>query len=183
MLAQLLQALAIVQDAVAQPGAEHLLQVREALVAQRLAEAHQCGGLHLGQPGDRGDGAEGDLVRVVQREAGDLGEALGQRGGAFGDQRPEGGEITRRRGDVSHWNEYFTKVETFQSLSRRFRPRQSGSWPWLRQRAMTRPTTSESSCGPFQAVENTGSLELGRSSSARNRRRRRASGSARPRRR
>ena len=96
MLAQLLQALAIVQDAVAQPRAENLLHVGEALVAQGLAEAHQRRGLHLGLLGDRGDGAEGDLVRILQREGGDLGQALRQRLRALGDQRLEGGEIARR---------------------------------------------------------------------------------------
>ena len=66
MLAQLLEALAIVEDVVAEPGAEHLLHVGKALVAHGLAEPHQGRGLDLRLLRDRGDGAKGDLVRILE---------------------------------------------------------------------------------------------------------------------
>ena len=68
MVAELPETLAIVGDALTQAGAEHLLHVGKALVAHGLAEADQRRRLDLRLGGDRRDRAEGDLVRIIQRE-------------------------------------------------------------------------------------------------------------------
>ena len=82
--------------AFAEPLAEHLLQVREAPVAQNLGKAHQRRGLHLGLAGNRGDGAEGHLVGVIERVGGGLDEALRQGGRALGEEGAEALEVPRR---------------------------------------------------------------------------------------
>jgi len=76
--AQSLQPFIVGRVALAQPLAEHLLQAGEAVEAELLGKADQGGGLHAGRGGDAGGGAEGDVVGIVQRVGGDLGDALGQ---------------------------------------------------------------------------------------------------------
>jgi hypothetical protein len=51
--------------------AEHLLDLAEAAIAQRIGEAHDRRGLHLGPACHLGDRAEGHLGRVLERELGD----------------------------------------------------------------------------------------------------------------
>ena len=71
-------ALAIVREALAQPGAEHLLQIGKALIVERLGEAHERRGLHAGAARDRRGGAERDLVRMLGQKGGDLPQPLRQ---------------------------------------------------------------------------------------------------------
>ena len=54
------------------------LEVGETGIADGLGEADQGGGLDPGLRSDAGDGAEGDLVGVLQREGGDLNETAGK---------------------------------------------------------------------------------------------------------
>src|SRR5579863_4941011 len=78
VLVQRSQALGIVRPAIAQAGAEHLLQLGKTGEAQRLGEAHQGRGLHFRAAGERGGGAERDFVRVFERVSRGLAETLGQ---------------------------------------------------------------------------------------------------------
>ena len=72
------QALAIVRPARLELGAEDLLQVGEAGIADGLGEADQGRGLDLGLGGDARHRAEGDLVGILQGEGGDLDQAARQ---------------------------------------------------------------------------------------------------------
>ena len=76
-------------------GAKDVLQVGKAAVAQRLGKADECGGLHPGELRDAGNRAEGDLLRIGEREVGDLDETLGQRRTALLDQGADGLEVAR----------------------------------------------------------------------------------------
>ena len=77
---QRLHPFGIIGPAIAQVRAEDALQFREAAKADRLGEADQRRGLHLGARGDAGGGAQRHLLRVFQREGGDLLQTLGQIG-------------------------------------------------------------------------------------------------------
>ena len=94
---ELCQALAVRRPALAQAMPEDLLQLRKTVIAQRLGEPDQCRGLDLGGLRDRGDGAEGDLVRMSQRIFGGAHEPRRQALAAVEQQRPEALEIPRRR--------------------------------------------------------------------------------------
>ena len=95
MLAHALQPLVIAQHALAQPRAEHLLQLAETLVAERLREAHQRRRLHDRRLRDAGRRAEGDLVGIVERIDRDLRQPLRQAVAALDDHRPQRLEIAR----------------------------------------------------------------------------------------
>ena len=60
------EALGIVGPAVAQTRAKHLLQLGKAGESQRLSEAHQSRGLHLGVAGDDRSGAQREFVGVFE---------------------------------------------------------------------------------------------------------------------
>src|SRR5205085_2836822 len=72
------QALAVVRPARFKLGAEDVLQVGEAGIADRLGETDQGRRLDLGLGRDARHRAEGNLVRVFQREGGDLDKAARQ---------------------------------------------------------------------------------------------------------
>ncbi len=90
----------VVGPAVAGVGLEHKLQVGEAGIAERLGEPDHGGGLDLRLAREFGDAAEGDLLRMVDREIGHLHKPLRQTVPAFQDQRPQFAEIARRGGRV-----------------------------------------------------------------------------------
>jgi hypothetical protein len=89
VVAHLRQPFGIVEHAVAQPRAEHVLQVGETLVAECAREAHQRGWLHRGAGRDARYRAEGDLVGVFQSIAGYLHQPLWQLVGALRDRRAQ----------------------------------------------------------------------------------------------
>ena len=93
--AQRLQALVIGGVALAQPLAKHLLQAGEAVEAEMLGKADQRRGLHAGRSGDAGGGAEGDVVGIVERVGGDLGDALGQAFAPIEDRGAQRLEVAR----------------------------------------------------------------------------------------
>ena len=74
------EALGIVRPSVAQARTKHFLQLGEAGKAERLGEAHQGRGLHLGVAGEGGGGAERELVRVLKRVSRGLAQPFGQLG-------------------------------------------------------------------------------------------------------
>src|SRR5688500_1717628 len=102
MLAQLRDALLVVGHPVAQARAEYLLELGKALIAHGLREADERGGLNLRLLGDRGDRAEGDVVRMLESESRDLAQALGQGLAARDDLGLERGEIPGRGKGRSH---------------------------------------------------------------------------------
>ena len=75
--AERLDALAVVAQArrmvgaLDQAAAEHALQLGEAVVAERLREAHQAEGCTPGAARERGHGVERHVLRVLEREGGD----------------------------------------------------------------------------------------------------------------
>ncbi len=71
-LAQPAQALAIIGKTLAQAIAEELLQMREAVIAEALGEAHQGRGLHARMLGDARHRAEGHLLGMREGEGGEL---------------------------------------------------------------------------------------------------------------
>ena len=97
-LAQGGQALAMVDHLPAQPRAEHLLQLAEAGIVERLGEAHQGRGLHAGPRRDLRRRAEGHVVEMGERVVGDLLQPLRQGRTALAQQRDEAVEILRSRG-------------------------------------------------------------------------------------
>src|SRR4029453_14496372 len=86
-------ALLVVGDTVAQARAENLLEFGKALITHGLRKADERRRLHERLLGDRGDGAESDVVRIVEGEGRDLAQALGQGLAALDDQRLEGCKI------------------------------------------------------------------------------------------
>jgi len=102
MLAHAGKALVVVQDTVAQARAKHVLQVGEALEAERAGKAHERRGRHVGARRDARHRAEGDLVGIVERVARHLHEAPGQALGPFRDQGGERRVVLRRRGLCVH---------------------------------------------------------------------------------
>jgi hypothetical protein len=76
--------------------AEDRLQVRKSVIAHGLREADQRRGLHLRLRRDGSRGAEGDLVRISDREGGNLRQALRQSVAPRHDARPQAHIIARR---------------------------------------------------------------------------------------
>ena len=72
-----------------QAQAENLLHFGKAAVAQRAGEADDGRGLHAGAPGDLRHRAQRHLGRVLQRELGDVLQAVGQARMPGGDVRSE----------------------------------------------------------------------------------------------
>ena len=71
-LAQPAQALAIIGKTLAQAIAEELLQMREAVIAEALGEAHQGRGLHARMLGDARHRAERHLLGMREGEGREL---------------------------------------------------------------------------------------------------------------
>ncbi len=103
MLAQLLDALLIVQNPVAQPRAEHFLQFGKALVSHGLGKAHQRRRLHIGLHGNRRHRAKGDFIGMFQRVSCDLGQAFWQGGPTLDDAGLEALEVAREDVAFAHF--------------------------------------------------------------------------------
>ena len=89
---QHLQPRVVIGPAVAGVGLEDELQVGKTGITERLGEADHGGGLDLRLARELGDPAEGDLLRMMDGEVGDLHQALGQPVAPFEDQRPQAHE-------------------------------------------------------------------------------------------
>ena len=83
------QPLAIIRKPLAQAGAKDLLQMGEAVIAEALGEAHQGRGLHARMFGDPGHRAERHLLRMLEREGGELLQPLRHALAAAEQKRPE----------------------------------------------------------------------------------------------
>jgi len=88
-IAQALQPFAIIGKAFAQAVAKDLLQMREAVIAEALGEAHQGGGLHACVLGDAGHRAEGHVLGMREGEGGELLETLRHRLAAVEQKRAQ----------------------------------------------------------------------------------------------
>jgi hypothetical protein len=82
------------------------LQAGKPIEAELLGKADQRGRLDVGRLRDAGGGAEGDLVRVVQRIGSHLGQAFGEFAPALEDRGAQRVKILRRHDFgccLGHW--------------------------------------------------------------------------------